>query len=80
VLVRIDGQAAADFLTQSSFISLEQPGLCVGQGKRTLIAGLAAIVIRERNDAWLIGVDRPQGHYFADWLGRGGGHRDRQQA
>jgi heterotetrameric sarcosine oxidase gamma subunit len=62
------GPDADSRLSQGGFISLEPAGLPVAFAKRTLIAGVAAIIFHERQDAWLIGVERSRAAYMVDWL------------
>jgi len=64
----LSGAASIDLLTESSFISLERGGLPVGHAKRTLIAQIAAVIVRESENAWMIAVERSRARYFADWL------------
>jgi heterotetrameric sarcosine oxidase gamma subunit len=62
------GSHALPLLLQGGFVSLEREGLPVGHAKRTLLAGVAAIVLRERPECWLVGVERSRALYFAAWL------------
>jgi heterotetrameric sarcosine oxidase gamma subunit len=64
----LSGAASLDLLTESTFVSLERGGLPVGHAKRTLIAQIAAVVIRKSENAWMIAVERSRARYFADWL------------
>jgi heterotetrameric sarcosine oxidase gamma subunit len=66
--LELSGAAALDLLTEGAFLSLERGGLPIGHGKRTLIAHLAAVIIRERESAWLVAVERSRARYFAQWL------------
>jgi sarcosine oxidase subunit gamma len=62
------GEAAAELLTEGSFISLERGGLPVGHAKRTLVAQIPAVLIRQSEDIWQVAVERSRAAYFADWL------------
>jgi heterotetrameric sarcosine oxidase gamma subunit len=64
----LSGTAAHDILTEGGFVSLERGGLPIGNAKRTLIAQVAAIVVREGESAWLVAVERSRANYFAQWL------------
>ena len=64
----LSGAVAHDILTEGGFISLERGGLPIGNAKRTLIAQVAAIVVREAENAWLVAVERSRANYFAQWL------------
>ena len=69
--LELSGAAAHDLLTEGTFLSLERGGLPIGRGKRTLIAQIVAIVIRERESVWLIAVERSRARYFVEWLNAG---------
>lgn len=62
------GDGAEELLQEGSFISLERNGLTVGRSKRTLIAGTAAVIVRQTELAWLIAIERSRARYFVDWL------------
>jgi heterotetrameric sarcosine oxidase gamma subunit len=62
------GIESGDLLRRHGFVSLERGGLPLGHAKRTLVAGIAAVVVREGENAWLVGVERNRAHYFADTL------------
>jgi heterotetrameric sarcosine oxidase gamma subunit len=64
----LSGPNSGDLLKEGGFVSLEQGGLAAGHAKRTLIAGITAIVVHEEEGVWLIGVERSRAPYFADWL------------
>jgi heterotetrameric sarcosine oxidase gamma subunit len=64
----LSGARSGDLLKEGAFISLERQGLIVGNAKRTLIAGIAAVVIRKEDSVWLVGIERSRARYFADWL------------
>jgi heterotetrameric sarcosine oxidase gamma subunit len=64
----LSGAAAHDILTEGGFISLDGGGLPIGNAKRTLLAQIAAIVVREGENAWLVAVERSRARYFAQWL------------
>jgi heterotetrameric sarcosine oxidase gamma subunit len=66
--LELSGPQAFDFLAGGGFISLDRAGLAVGRVKRTQLAGVAAIVLHERLQSWLIAVERSRAIYFAEWL------------
>jgi heterotetrameric sarcosine oxidase gamma subunit len=72
----LSGAGAFDLLTEGAFVSLERGGLPVGHAKRTLIAQIAAIVVREGKSVWLVAVERSRARYFVDWLSAASESRD----
>jgi heterotetrameric sarcosine oxidase gamma subunit len=66
--LELSGPDAFDYLTEGSFISLEVSGLRIGHAKRTLIAQIAAVIVRHDLNIWQIGVERSRARYFVDWL------------
>jgi heterotetrameric sarcosine oxidase gamma subunit len=64
----LSGPKAFDLLSEGGFVSLERRGLDVGGAKRTVLAGVAAIVLHQRLQTWLIGVERSRAIYIADRL------------
>jgi heterotetrameric sarcosine oxidase gamma subunit len=64
----LSGPAALDILTEGGFVSLERGGLPVGHAKRTLIAQVAVVLIRQAEDSWLLAVERSRSTYFVQWL------------
>jgi heterotetrameric sarcosine oxidase gamma subunit len=62
------GPDALDLLSEGGFLSLEPGGLAVGHAKRTVLAGVAVVLLRERAETWLIGVERSRAVYGANWL------------
>jgi heterotetrameric sarcosine oxidase gamma subunit len=64
----LSGPGSLTLLTEGGFVSLERDGLPVGHAKRTLIAQVAAVVARESEVGWLIGVERSRARYFVEWL------------
>jgi heterotetrameric sarcosine oxidase gamma subunit len=62
------GPYALDLLSEGGFLSLEPGGLAVGHAKRTVLAGVAVVLLRERVETWLIGVERSRAVYIANWL------------
>ena len=64
----LSGPGSLALLTEGGFVSLERDGLPVGHAKRTLIAQVAAVVSRESQVSWLIGVERSRARYFVEWL------------
>ncbi|MBT6543014.1 MAG: hypothetical protein HOL77_02845 [Rhodobacteraceae bacterium] len=67
--ILLDGNAAEMLLRQGSFLSFDAEGFPVGHAKRTLVAEIPAVILRETETKWLIGVERSRTRYFADWLG-----------
>jgi len=72
----LSGPGSLELLTEGSPISLERNGLPVGGAKRTLVAQVAAIVVRERENGWLIAVERSRSRYFANWLSAAAASRE----
>lgn len=64
----LEGAAVDDLLRQGGFMSLESGGVPVGQAKRTPLAGIPAVILRDTETRWTIGVERSRARYFADWL------------
>jgi heterotetrameric sarcosine oxidase gamma subunit len=64
----LSGTASLDLLTEGSFLSLESGGLPIAHAKRTLIAQIAAVVVRESELVWSVAVERSRARYFVDWL------------
>ena len=62
------GDAVIDLLNEGSFISLERGGLPVRHAKRTLIAQVVAVVVRQSESVWQVAVERSRSRYFVDWL------------
>jgi heterotetrameric sarcosine oxidase gamma subunit len=62
------GSRAETLLQKGGPISLERGGLAVGRAKRTLIAGITAIIIHKEEDAWHVGIERSRARYFSEWL------------
>jgi heterotetrameric sarcosine oxidase gamma subunit len=65
---QLSGATALDLLTEGGFVSLERCGLPVRHAKRTLIAQVAVIIVRETESIWLVAVERSRARYFVDWL------------
>lgn len=64
----LEGDGAEDLLKQGGFLSLAISGLSAGHAKRTLIAGIPAILCHEDPSHWLVGVERSRATYFHGWL------------
>ncbi len=64
----LSGDEAEDKLRQGGFISLADGGLTIGHPKRTLIAGIPAIIHRKSASVWTIGIERSYASYFINWL------------
>ncbi|MDP3139674.1 MAG: sarcosine oxidase subunit gamma family protein [Burkholderiaceae bacterium] len=67
--LELQGPGAWDLLTEGAFVSLEQDGLAVAHAKRTLVAGIPAVVLRSGDTQWLLGVERSRARYFVERLG-----------
>jgi heterotetrameric sarcosine oxidase gamma subunit len=63
----LSGQAGLDLLTEGGFVSLDRGGLPVGHAKRTLIAQIAVVLVRESERDWLVAVERSRARYFVEW-------------
>jgi heterotetrameric sarcosine oxidase gamma subunit len=66
--VELSGGLAEPLLAEGGFISLESDGLSKEHTKRTLFAAVPVLIARERDDAWLIGVERSRVRYLAEWF------------
>jgi heterotetrameric sarcosine oxidase gamma subunit len=66
--LELSNAGALDLLTEGGFVSFERNGLAVGHAKRTLIAQIAAIVVRAEESVWLVAVERSRAGYFVNWL------------
>jgi heterotetrameric sarcosine oxidase gamma subunit len=66
--LELSGDNAGIALTRGGFVSLERDGLPVGHAKRTSLAGVAVIAVREEVSRWLLGVERSRALYFSEWL------------
>jgi heterotetrameric sarcosine oxidase gamma subunit len=66
--LELSGSGVRDLLAEGGFVSLERDGLGIGRVKRTLIAQIATVVVRESESLWLVGVERSRAAYFARWL------------
>lgn len=64
----LEGTSAADVLKQGGFLSLTKTGLPEGHAKRTLIAGIPAILCHESLWHWLVGIERSRASFFYGWL------------
>ena len=66
--LELSGSGALDLLLEGGFISLERAGLEIGHAKRTLIAQVSAIVMRQDATTWLVAIERSRAEYFCEWL------------
>ncbi|MBO9436471.1 hypothetical protein J7394_19815 [Ruegeria sp. R13_0] len=64
----LEGAKAEELLNQGCFLSFSQGGLPVGNSKRTPVAGISAVILREAETVWTIGVERSRASYFVEWL------------
>lgn len=62
------GVNAENLLRQGGFLTLAPTGFPVGQAKRTMLAGLPAVILRDGSESWRIGVERSRAAYFLNWL------------
>jgi heterotetrameric sarcosine oxidase gamma subunit len=65
---QLAGSAAGSLLAEGGWVSLEPGGLAVGRIKRALFAALPAMILREQEDTWLLGVERSRAAYLVDWF------------
>jgi heterotetrameric sarcosine oxidase gamma subunit len=61
----LSGKHALGCLQGSAFVSLDREGLQLRHAKRTLIADINSVIIREREEGYLLGVERSRAHYLA---------------
>jgi heterotetrameric sarcosine oxidase gamma subunit len=66
--LEIAGEDAHKILTSGGFVSLEIDGLQIGQAKRTILASVPVVIVRNANDRWTLGVERSRTAYFVDFL------------
>lgn len=66
--LELSGPHALDLLTRLSFVSLERGGLAVGSAKRTLVAGIPAVIVHKPGQVWWLGVERSRARYFVGRL------------
>ncbi|SAL80724.1 Sarcosine oxidase, gamma subunit family [Caballeronia arvi] len=66
--LEIAGKDAHKILTSGGFVSLEIDGLQIGQAKRTILASVPVVVVRNAKDRWTLGVERSRTAYFVDFL------------
>jgi heterotetrameric sarcosine oxidase gamma subunit len=64
------GPRSRGLLLEGGFVSLEREGLGCGFAKRTILGGVAAVVLHEREQVWLLGIERSRAIYISDWLRR----------
>ncbi|ASJ73320.1 hypothetical protein [Granulosicoccus antarcticus] len=58
-------RAVENLLHQVSFDQIE---LTPEQAKRTLLAGIPAIILRESSTLWILGVERSRTRFLVEWL------------
>ncbi|MGF6933652.1 heterotetrameric sarcosine oxidase gamma subunit [Paraburkholderia sp. UCT70] len=66
--LEIGGKEAHTLLTSAGFLSLEIAGLKTGHAKRTLLAGIPVVVVRNGDARWTLGVERSRLVYFTGFL------------
>lgn len=64
----LSGAGAEDLLKQGGFISLEPGGLPIGGAKRTLVAGIAAILHRHGASEWSLGIEQSRAAFIREWI------------
>jgi heterotetrameric sarcosine oxidase gamma subunit len=64
----LSGARAAAVLADGAFVSLDRGGLRPGCVKRTLFAGVSVVIVREAENAWLLGVEASRARYLATWF------------
>lgn len=62
------GSRSETALRQGSFLSLSSDGFKIGHAKRTPLAGVPAIIIRDSADNWRIGVERSRADFILRWF------------
>ena len=62
------GETVEEALKQGSFLTFDPAGIGEDSAKRTMIAGVTAIIVREDALSWSIGIERSRARYFHDWL------------
>ena len=64
----IAGPDAESLIREGGFVSLERGGLPEGHAKRTLLAGVAVLLLHQAPCRWLVGVERSRADWFLLWL------------
>lgn len=64
----LSGADAEAALRQGGFLTLDAGGFPVHNAKRTLLASIPALLIRDGVDTWRIGIERSRARYFTGWL------------
>lgn len=64
-LVGNDAEAA---LRQGSFLTFAAEGFKTGHAKRTQLAGIPAVLVRDRVESWRIGIERSRAAYLLNWF------------
>lgn len=62
------GQESEDLLRTAGFLSLDADDPVVGSARRGRLAGVAALVFREEEVRWLLGIERSYAGYMVEWL------------
>ena len=66
--LEVSGSGAVELLSEGGFLSLEPAGLAIGYAKRTMLAQMAVILMRESESVWLVAIERSRAPGFMDWL------------
>ena len=60
----LEGSSVESMLRQGGFISLQSGGLRLGYAKRTLLAGIPAVILHEAHTRWTIGMGRSRARFL----------------
>jgi len=66
--LELSGGDPLQLLCRGAFVSLEPSGLPVGRCKRTIVADIAAVILRPDAGRLLVGVERSRACFFRNWL------------
>ena len=66
--ISLEGESAENLIRQGSFVTFDPAGLASEHAKRTLLAGIPAVILRETDTLWTIGVERSRTRFLVDWL------------
>ncbi len=66
--ISLEGESVEDLLRQGSFVTFNPAGLAPEHAKRTLLAGIPAVILRETDTLWTISVERSRTRFLVDWL------------
>ena len=66
--ITLGGEMAESLVQQGSFLTPKYDGIKVGSAKRTLVAGIPAIILCEKAIIWTISIERGRARSFIHWL------------